>query len=242
MRISLLIIFFFFFTIAFSQQKTDSLKTKLKTTASVSLNSNGIAPIPAFSLGKPAVIASLSLTKNRFSFDPTLAYGLDFRPWILDNWLHYLLIRKPLFEFTVGFDFSSFGSMHILSDGSIWEEQRYFTSSITGVYKTSKNSTLTLAYWNDRGQDKGTLLGHYFNLVGERTGFNIGKSVLLSTALQIFYIDYTGKNDGLFVSPKISTSVKNIPFSVFFQAIQALESDISPFPGFRWNIGVGYTL
>jgi len=242
MRLSLIILFFSLFTIAFPQQKTDSLKTKLKTSASVSLNSNGIASIPAFSLGKPAVIGSLSLVKNRFSYDPTLAYGLDLRPWVIDNWLHYLLIRKPHFELTAGFDFSSFGSRHILSDGSIWESQRYFTSSVTGVYKTSPNNTLTLAYWNDRGQERGTLTGNYFNLEVDRTGFNIGKNVLLSTALQIFYIDYTGKNDGLFVSPKISSTVRDIPFSIFFQAIQALESNISPFPGFRWNIGLGYTL
>jgi len=242
MRISLSIIFFSIFTTAFPQQQADSLKTKLKTTATVSLNSNGIASIPAFSLGKPAIIASLSLVKNRFSYDPTLSYGLDLRPWVIDNWLHYLLIRKPLFELTAGFDVSAFGSRHVYSEGSAWEEQRYFTSSISGVFRIFSKSKLTLAYWNDRGQEKESLLGNYFDIEGSRSDFRIGKNVLLSAGLQVFYIDYTGLNDGLFVSPKISTSVKNIPFSVFFQAIQALESDISPFPGFRWNIGVGYTL
>jgi hypothetical protein len=242
MRISLIIIFLSIFTIAYTQQKTDSLKAKLKTTATVSLNSNGIASIPAFSLGKPAIIASLSLVKNRFSYDPTLSYGLDLRPWVIDNWLHYLIIKKPLFELTAGFDASSFGSRHVYSEGSAWEEQRYFTFSISGVYKTTPNSTITLAYWNDRGQEKESLLGNYFDLEGSRSNFRIGKSVLLSAALQIFYIDYTGLNDGLFISPKISTSVKGQPYSIFLQAIQALESNISPFPGFRWNIGVGYTL
>jgi hypothetical protein len=242
MRIYLLVCFFSIFTIAIPQQKTDSLRTKLKTTASVSLNSNGIASIPAFSLGKPAVIASLSLVKNRFSYDPTLAYGLDLRPWIIDNWLHYILVRKSLFELTAGFDFSLFGSRHILSEGSIWEEQRYFTFSISGVFITSTNSTVTVAYWNDRGQEKGTLIGNYFDLEGARSGFNIGRNVSLSTALQIFYIDYTGLNDGLFVSPKLSFTVKNIPFAIFCQAIQTLQSNISPYPDFRWNIGLAYTL
>jgi len=32
------------------------------------------------------------------------------------------------------------------------------------------------------------------------------------------------------------------PFSVFFQAIQALTSNISPSPGFRWNVRLAYML
>jgi hypothetical protein len=71
---------------------------------------------------------------------------------------------------------------------------------------------------------------------------NIGKNVQFAATLQIFYINYDGNNDGLFVSPKISSSVRNIPFSVFLQITQALSSNISPFPGFRWNIGISYTL
>ena len=70
----------------------------------------------------------------------------------------------------------------------------------------------------------------------------VGKNVLVSAAVQIFYINYDGNNDGLFVSPKISSSIRDVPFSVFFQATQAISSNIEPFPGFRWNIGVSYTL
>jgi hypothetical protein len=71
---------------------------------------------------------------------------------------------------------------------------------------------------------------------------NIGKQVLLSAAVQVFYINYEGDNDGLFVSPKVSVSLRNSPFSLFFQATQGLSSNIYPFPGFRWNVGLAYTL
>ena len=156
MRISFVLAFFLFTALGFSQEKTDSLRKKLKTSATVSLNSNGIATIPAFSLGKPAIIAALSLEKNRFSYTPTLAYGLDLRPWFIDNWLNYKLIRKPRFELTAGFNLSTFGSKYNLPDGSILEAQRYFAYALTGVYETSQNSSLTFAYWNDNGQEKGT--------------------------------------------------------------------------------------
>lgn len=242
MKISFCLVFFSIFTVSYSNEKADSSKAKLKANGTISLNSNGIASIPAFSLDKPAIIAAITLAKNRFSYEPQLAYSLDLRPWIIDNWLHYKLVDKPAFEFRTGVDISTFFSEYKVQDEVIWQGQRYFAIELTGVYKISPNSSLSFTYLNDRGQDQGTLIGHFFNLVGERSEINIGKNVLLSATLQLFYINYEGNNDGLFISPKISSSVRNVPFSVFFQATQALDSNISPFPGFRWNLGLSYAL
>jgi hypothetical protein len=242
MRISFFLVFLFIFTVSYSQEETTALKKKLKAGASVSLNSNGIASIPAFSLGKPAIIASISLVKNRFSYTPNLAYGLDLRPWFIDNWLNYKIIRKPAFELSAGFNISTFGSKYNLPEGSILEAQRYFAFAMTGVYKLSPKNSVTLAYWSDNGQEKGTLRGHFFNLLGERNDMIVGKTVLVSAAVQIFYINYDGNNDGFFVSPKVSSSIRDVPFSVFFQATQAISSNIEPFPGFHWNVGISYTL
>lgn len=242
MRISFCLIFIFVFTISWCKAPSDSTKTKLKAGASVSLNSNGMASIPAFSLGKPAIIASVSLVKNRFSYNPTLGYGLDLRPWFIDNWLNYKIIRRPAFELIAGFNISTFGIKYYLPEGSIHEAQRYFAYAMTGVFKLSEKNSLTVAYWNDNGQEKGTLRGHFFNLLGERNDMNIGKNVLLYAGFQIFYINYDGNNDGLFVSPKVSASIRNKPFSLFVQATQPLSSNIIPWPGFRWNIGISYTL
>jgi hypothetical protein len=120
--------------------------------------------------------------------------------------------------------------------------QRYFTFELTGVYKYSSKGFISISYWNDRGQDKGTVMGHFFSLVVERSELSIGEHVLFSANVNLFYIDYDGQNDGLFISPKVTSSVRNVPFALFFQAIQALQSNISPFPKFRWNLGLSYTL
>ena len=248
MRISFCLAFLFLFINSYSNELADSSKTKLKAGATVSLNSNGISSIPAFSLGKPAVIASVSLSKNRFSYDPQLAYGLNFKAWFIDSWLHYKFIDRPHFVFRPGFNFSTFFSYYtgsqetILQNGTTRQAQRYFTLELTGVVKFTSNSSLTVGYWNDRGQDKGTTMGHFFNLIYGRSEVRVGKSFLFSADIQIFYINYIGPNDGLFFSPKISTSLRNVPFAIFVQPIQALISNISPYPGFRWNLGVAYTL
>jgi hypothetical protein len=240
MRKAFSVLLLFMFTMVCSAEKKDSTKTKMHISGNVSLNTNGIATIPAFSLGKPAIIAALNLVKKRFSYDPTVAYGFNMRPWIIDNWVHYRLINKPRFELRTGVDFSMFFSEYDAGDYKILQAQQYLTFEIAGIYKMSPESSFSLMYWSDNGQDPGSITGSFYNVVYDRTNFKIGKSLLLSANVQLFYLDYEGANDGLFVSPKIASSLKDLPFSLFFQATQAITSNVEPFPGFEWNAGVAY--
>ena len=242
MRAFFSVFLIFIFTISLSQETTDGSKTKLKADANVSLNSNGVASIPAFSLGKPAIIASVSLTKNRFSYDPVLAYGVNIKPWFIDNWLHYKIIRKPSFELRTGVNFSTFFTEYKLTEETILRGDRYLAFEVAATYKFQSNTSLTLMYWNDNGLEPGTISGHFLDLVGEKTGIKIGKSVLMSANIQLFIITYDGNNDGLFVSPKISFALRNVPFALFWQGTQVLRSNIIPDPGFQWNVGLSYTL
>jgi len=240
MRLFFCLLFVSIFSLGRSTEKPDSTKSKFNISGSLSLNSNGIAPIPAFSLDKPALIGAVTLQKKRFSFDPQIAYGLDMRPWIIDMWLHYRLIYKPEFELRAGVDFSMFFGEYDAGDYKILQGQQYITFELAGIYRFTPKSILTLMYWNDNGQDHGSIKGNYYNIVYDRNDIEIGRNVLFSATLQLFYVGYTGNNDGLFVSPKIASSVKNLPLSLFFQAIQPLSSNIEPYPGFRWNLGLAY--
>jgi hypothetical protein len=242
MRFTFCLLFIFITIVSFSKDKTVSSKRKLQASASVSLNSNGMAPVPAFSLEKPAIMASIALVKNRFSYEPTLAYGLDSRPWFIDNWMHYKLIVKPVFELRAGFNPSSYFSEYARTEEFVWYCQRYFTFEIAGMYKFSPVNSMSLLYWNDRGQETESIKGHYLALFWDRSEINIGKKVLMNLNIQLYYINYDGNNDGLFISPKISASLRNSPFSLFFQANQAIQSNITPFPKFKCNVGISYSL
>jgi hypothetical protein len=235
--------FLFVFTLTWSQENPDSTRSKkLKAEAKVSINSNGIAYVPAFSLDKPAIIGTFSLIKGRFSYDPMLAYGLDLKPWIIDNWFHYLIVDRPVFELKAGAVIAAFFSEYETEDETILRAQKYLGLEFTGKYKFNSKTSLALTYLLDRGQDPGTTQGHFINLQADRSDFEIGKKVLLSATLQLFYINYTGNADGLFTAAYVSASLRDIPFFIFGQAIQALTSNIEPFPPFKWNVGLAYTL
>ena len=208
MRIPFYLLSFFIFNLTFSKESSDSSAAKLKFNGNVSFNTNGMAPVPAFSLGKPTLIGAFSLQKKRFSYDAQIAYGLNLRPWIIDNWLHYRIIYKPKFELRTGVDFAMFFSEIDEGDHKILQGQQYIAFEIATIFKFSPKNILSLMYWNDNGQDYGTINGSFYNIVYDRLDIEIGKSVLLSGSLQLFYLDYTGNNDGLFISPRIAASNK----------------------------------
>jgi hypothetical protein len=231
------LLFLFTFTHAFPQ--ADSSRLKLKAAATVSLNSNGISSIPAFSLGDPAIVASIILSKGRFSYEPVLAYGFDLKPWYIDNWLNLRIIDRPKFALITGFNASGFFTPRTISDTTILQGQRYFAFALTGLFKITPNTTLTTAYWRDHGMDGG-IKGHFVNLAGERTNIRLGGKSMLAAMLQVFYINYEGNNDGLFVTPRITFSMVNFPLTLFALATQPISSNIEPYPDFQWNIGLGY--
>jgi len=220
---------------------TDS-ELKLKASCTFSLNTNGISSIPSFSLGAPAVIANPSFNYGRFNYEPVLAYDFDIQPWYIDNWFRFRIVDRPEFEFRTGVNFSMFFIDMKLPDHTILQGQRYWAAEFTSVYKPSANSFVSAAYWNDRGQDPGSLQGHFLSLMAERSALPLGRSLLLAANMHLFYIDYNGNNDGLFLSPKLSCSLKRAPASIFLHCIQALSSNITPNPGFSWNLGLTYTI
>jgi hypothetical protein len=224
-------------------EKPDSLKSKLTAGVTFSLNSNGIASIPAFSLDKPALIFSPYVAKGRFSYEPVLAYGLNLKPWFIDNWFNFKLINRPKFELKASWNLSSFFTDFKPADSTEFlKAERYFAYALTGTIRFTPSVSLQLAYWNDRGQEEESLKGHFLNAVLEKSQIPVGNHVLLTAALQAFYINYTGESDGFFVTPRLSASVRNVPLSLFFMATQAIQSNIDPFPKFRWNVGIGYSL
>ncbi len=242
MRISLLLILICIPFPGFSQNTEFKPKNELETSLTLSFHSNGIAPIPAFSLDKPAVAATASVKKGRFSWDPALFYSLEMKPWFIDNWFHYRIVARPKFELMAGANFSTFCSGFEINGEEVLKAERYFAFSLTGTYFFSPLSSLALEYWSDNGQEPGSLSGHFTALTYNRSDIRLGTSVLFSCNVMLFYINYNGNNDGLFISPTLSLSVRNIPAALFFQATQGIQSNIDPWPGFKWNVGVSYYL
>jgi hypothetical protein len=61
----------------YTQEKKDTTRTAFKFSGNLNFTTNGISPIPAFSLGKPAILVNLSLKNKRFSYNPEMAFSIQ---------------------------------------------------------------------------------------------------------------------------------------------------------------------
>ena len=241
MRNMLFVIFFVAAISAVCKEKTDTTKIPVNISGTLSLNLNGIAPIPAFALGKPAIIANASVQKGRFSYDPQIAYGLNFKPWIFDNWFHFNLLKTSRFEIRSGIDISMFFSDFESPEGIKLQGQRYIALELSGKYKFSGKSSFELMFWWDNGIEEGTISGYFLNLVYNISDIRLGKSLLMAIDVQTFGIDYTDNNDGIFLAPKLTLSTPALPLILFTQEIIPVSTNMEPHPGFQWNVGLGFT-
>ena len=88
--------------------KPDTLKTPLSIRGNIQMTNNAISPVPAFSLGKPALLTTLYLQKGRLAFHPEFNFDLEAKPWSINTWVRYQIIQQKKWDFTLGNNFSLF--------------------------------------------------------------------------------------------------------------------------------------
>lgn len=77
--------------ISFSQ-KNDSTIVAGHFGGAVTITNKGISIVPNLTLGKPAVIFDLSVGKRKLSFEPSLRFALEGKPWSFLFWWRYKLV------------------------------------------------------------------------------------------------------------------------------------------------------
>jgi hypothetical protein len=218
----------------------DSTKTQWEFHGNIQLNNNGISPVPAFSLGKPALMTTFAIKKGRFSFSPEYNMSWDARPWVINEWFRYLIPNKKSY-YQIGANFSQF---FIDKKG----EKNQITSKMNryvvgeAMFGTSFNEHVgvRLTYWISGSLDfDGVKQGHFImaSLPISKLGASEGLNINLSPNL--FYINNTIPFKGVFTSLIGNVGYKKIPVRLFGQAIQPIHSDGSAY--FNWNFGLNYS-
>ncbi len=246
-KITLFIFLVFILTFTgFSQTGTDTSDNSFKHTGSITLTSNGIAPIPSFSLEKPSMHFVSSMQKKRFSHYVEFALSLDAKPWYIDNFFRYRVIESNKFNIGTGvlwsFDFTipavfedEYGIIKKVS-----KPDRYLFLELAPEYSLSEKSTLQGCYWYGHGFDKGTLESiHFIYLKGNFTQSIFG-DLCFELSPQVYYLLLSDNGRGMFMTATINISHKQFPVSLSSLVNQSLTTTISPDPGFSWNISLIY--
>ncbi len=225
---------FFLSTFAFAQTKPDSLKIHWQFHGFIQINNNGISPVPAFSLGRPALMSTFLINKGNFSFSPEFNYGLDGKPWVVNQWARYV-IHTPKVNFRIGLNASLFFN----SSGKELKTNQYGALETAIVYPFSKHSSVQLIYWRSRGLDPTAIKnGNFISLAGSFSQIKLYKEINLDVRPNLFYIYNQIPFEGLFVSSIASVQHKKFRVNLFVQVVQPIK--VVQEAKFSWNTGMNF--
>lgn len=144
--------------VSFSQS-SDTTKSVSHFSGSVNVTNNGISLIPSFSLGKPAVIINLLMSKVNLSFEPQFRFALEGKPWAFIFWWRYKIIENDKFRFHIGahpalmFLTKSFVENGLTKE--ILEARRFIAAEISPSITLTKHISLKPYYLVGHGFDSG---------------------------------------------------------------------------------------
>lgn len=221
-------------------EETEDSTAYVKFSGKAIIANAGFAPIPAFSFDSPIAIGFLSLKKNRLSYEPDFALGLNGKPWMANNWFRLNFMDRKKIKLNAGMNPSLFFKPEKIASGEeILNALRNLTFELAGVCKFSKTWSLRMTCMYIHAFDKGALSGNFFDLSSPFSIMHVPKIISIDFKPQLFYFDFTGNVDGFFTAASISIEYQQIPLSVYFQGVLPLWVD---FPGnnFKWNSGFVY--
>lgn len=206
------------------------------------LNNNGISPVPAFSLGRPASMNSFGIKKGAWTFSPEYNFALDGKPWSINEWVRYQKGKdKWIYQF--GWNLSQFFTReNLMINGKEIENvklNRYTVLEGIGGYDFSEKISLRLMYWRNYGLDPDAVKsGNFVNLTAIFSKIKLVKEVNVTFQPSVFFIKNKIPFSGLFTSAIMSVGYGKIPFRVSVQAVQPLKTIPESDP--NWNIGLNY--
>lgn len=230
---------------SYAQREPDTTRSVFQFSGTISVTTNGISPIPAFSLDKPAVSAFLSLQRGRFQFDPEMAFSSRGVPWLLNNCFRYRVIEKPRFQLRTGLIWGvGYSYPEVVLNGSareVAQAERFLWLELLPKYRITEKIALSARTFSGYNFEPGSPeYINYIALQGNFTQLKVYKALHLSLFPQLFYLNIDGAADGLFASGIVGLAHEQLPLVLSSQFNQTVTTTIAPDPGFKWNISLAY--
>jgi hypothetical protein len=224
-------------------QKVDSTKNINHFGAGISVTNNGIAFVPAFSLGKPAVVFDFSAGR-KLSFDPQFRFALDGKPWaFLFSWRYKLLSNKK-FRLIIGAHPSlNFRTVSVTTDGVSTNRTivvRNLTPDFASNYFVSKNISVGVYYLYSFAVDNPAIRNtHLISINNNFSKIKLSNHYYLRFAPQVYYLKQA-QYDGFYVASTLSLARKDFPLSLSSIVNKAIRTNVPGSPDLVWNLIITY--
>ena len=210
-------------------------------TITAGITSNGIQPIPSFSLNKPAILTSgcLNVTKH-IEYDPDCAIALiDGKGWYTDQWVRWNqnLDTSGKWVLTGGLDWQLFCQPLSVGTDNVTQTVHYPTIEAKIKFSPTSKNSFVIDYWYTSAiETKYGIKGHYAGASYVRTQ-EIKKIIFMGTAT-CYYLNSTDGSVGLIGWIDANISHKKSGMFLDIQAINPISATAVPF---NWCITLGVT-
>jgi hypothetical protein len=229
------------------KEKKDSLLVKSNFSGLVGLTTNGLSIIPTFALNAPAYNFLLSVSKNKFSFDPDIRMTLDGRKGSMVFWFRYKAVEGKRYNLGVGAHPAfNIQARKILDPGTrqlseISQLRRFIAAEINQGYQVSKNLRVGVYYLKGFGlQGDAVKSSHFLTLNSTISNIKLGGGTSLQFTPQFYYLKLD-KEDGIFYTHTISISKKDFPFLLQSTINKNIKTNINGGDRFQWNVTLFYS-
>ena len=224
-------------------QETVSAKPTGQFGGVITATNNGVSIIPSFTLGRPALFFDLSLSGERFSFDPMLRFGMDGKPWSFVFLGRYKAIKDKRFTLSLGAQPAIIFAERIVKvngkEETMLVSQRFLAMEVAPTYKISKRLSMGLYYL--RGHGFNPIPPDNSNFIALNTvisGVPMGGGFTMRINPQLFYLK-VDDDSGTYATSNFTVSKPGFPIGFQGLVNQKIKSSI-PGDDLIWNVGLLY--
>lgn len=225
-------------------QQADSTHSTTTFSGMIGITNNGFSIIPSFSLNSPAAVATLSLRKNRFSFEPDIRLVPDASKGGMLWWLRYRLVDKAKFKLRLGTHPAfTLVRRNITENGKtteITEMLRFLAYEVVPSYQVSQSFGMSAMYLEGHGlQNNGPQLTRVLFLNTHISNIRLGKNLRFHLHPSLFFL-YTDGYRGDYLTVTGVLAHKKLPFTLQSTINHTFKSNVPDNQNFMWNVLLGY--
>ncbi len=212
--------------------------TCAQVTGNLQITNNGVAPVPIFALGSPAILSTSTIRKGKFYFNPEFNLGLDGKPWTIFSRLGYYLIENKKLTIGLATNLNWFFMKRLpMINDEEFQVQRYASFELNGQFRPIKNQIFYFSYWRSDRLDKvGVLYEDFVNFAYGFDNIKLGNKNCISIRPSAFYLKDYKWVSGFFAAQTTNYQRENWKCNLFVTTAWPM-SDM-PGTSFTWNTGV----
>ena len=225
---------------------SDTSYTKWTATHIFEGYNNGVSIVPAFSLGRPAVMYLGRFSQKNWSMEPEVRMSYDGQPWSMILWARYTLPELGEWKCTIAPHVAMlYAPVEEVIDGTVMQSfssNRY--TALRGTAFRSLGSGFGLSTYGLAaiGVDKGASTNPVVltGVVGVTPNIEVGP-ITLDLRPQLYYLNMRGPS-GVFYAVNYTIPIQK-DWSIIGIVTQPIaKNDGLEVSSFIWNIGISYAV